>query len=203
MIEFSWEISLMRRLQLPLEPGRVYRPKDFAAQAKNPTVVFERLVDERKLERLGFGLYYCPREGRFGPRPPDDDALLTAFLSGREYVLSGPTFWNGLRLGTTGVSARPIVYNKTRSGVLNVGRRTFEFRRVAFPKKPTREWYAVDLVNHARQAGAAVEDLVEPLAAALRESSLDRGAFFSAVDEYGTRSTKKLVAEKLGALRPR
>jgi hypothetical protein len=191
----------MLPLDLPLEPGRVYRPKEFAAQAKNPTVVFERFVAEGRLERLGYGLYHCPRPGKFGPRPPDDATLLSAFLGGREFVLSGPSFWNGLRLGPTGLAATPLVYNAVRSGLLKVGRRTFQFRRVRFPKKPTREWYAVDLLNHAPQAGAAAADLVEPLAKALSESALDRGAFFAALDEYGTRTTKNLVDERFRAFR--
>ena len=192
----------MRRLELTLEAGRVYRPKDFTSLAKNPTVVFDRLVDEGELERLGYGLYHRPRLGRFGPRPPDDTALLTAFLGGRAFVLSGPTFWNGLRFGTTGVSSTPLVYNTVRSGALKVGRRTFQFRRVRFPKSPTREWYAVDLLNHAPQAGAAAVDLVAPLEEALTTNTLDRAAFFAALDEYGTRTTKNLVEEQLRALRP-
>ncbi len=191
----------MRRLELPLEPGRVYRPKDFADQAKNPTVVLERLVSEGRLERLAFGLYHCPRSGRFGPRPPDDEALLSAFLGGRDYVLSGPAFWNALRLGPTGLAATPLVYNSVRSGVLRVGRRTFEFRRVRFPKSPTPEWYAVDLLNHAQEAGASALDLVEPLAGALASSSLNRSAFFSALDEFGTRTTKNLLRERFRELR--
>lgn len=191
----------MRRLEFSFEPGRVYRPKDFAAQAKNPTVVLDRLVDEGKLERLGYGLYHCPRDGRFGPRPPEDAVLLSAFLGGRNYVLSGPTFWNALRFGTTGVASTPLVYNATRSGSLKVGRRTFQFRRVRFPTNPTREWYAVDLLNHAPQAGAAAADLVAPLRDALATNALDRVAFFSALDEYGTRTTKNLVEESLRALR--
>lgn len=191
----------MHRLNLELEPGRVYRPKDFAAQARNPTVVLDRLVHEGKLERLGYGLYHRPRRGRFGPRPPDDDELLSAFLGGRDYVLSGPAFWNALRLGTTAVASTPLVYNAVRSGVLKVGRRTFHFRRVRFPKRPTREWYAVDLLNHARQAGAAAAELVAPLAASLKAKKLDPSTFFAALDEYGSRSTKILVDGTLGPLR--
>ena len=187
----------MRRIELSLEPGRVYRPKDFADQARNPTVVLERLVSEGRLERLAHGLYHCPREGRFGPRPPDDDALLRAFLGGRDYVQSGPAFWSALRLGPTALAAMPLVYNLVRSGVLKVGRRTFEFRRIRFPLQPTREWYAVDLLNHAPEAGASAEDLVEPLAGALAASFLERSTFLAALDEFGTRSTKKLLRERL------
>jgi len=191
----------MRRIELLLEPGRVYRPKDFADQAQNPTVVLERLVSEGKLERLAHGLYHCPREGRFGPRPPDDDALLRAFLGGRDYVQSGPAFWNALRLGPTALAAMPLVYNSVRSGVLKVGRRTFEFRRVRFPPNPTREWYVVDLLNHAPKAGVSAQDLVEPLAGALASSLFNRSTFLSALEEYGTRSTKKLVRERLSEVR--
>ena len=187
----------MRRLELSLEPGRVYRAKAFAHQVKNPTVVLARLVSEGLLERLAFGLYHCPRKGRFGPRPPDDDALLNAYLGGRDYVLSGPAFWNALRLGPTGLAATPLVYNTVRSGVLKVGRRTFEFRRVRFPQRPTPEWYAVDLLNHSPEAGAAAYDLVEPLAGALNSSSLNRATFFSTLAVYGTRATKKLLRARL------
>ena len=70
-----------------------------------------------------------------------------------------------------------------------------------FPKAPTREWYAVDLLNHARQAGAAAVDLVAPLVASLANHKLDRATFFAALDKYGSRSTKNLVEENLRSLR--
>ena len=192
----------MRRIELSIQPGQVYRPKDFAACARNPTVVLERLVRQEKLVKLGHGLYYCPQQGRFGPRPPETDKLLSAFLDRRPFVRSGPEFWNGLRLGPTGLAAKPMVYNAVRSGELRVGQRTFLFRRVPFPLAPNREWYAVDLLNNARQVGAAFTDLATALTTALRESRLHPGSFFDAVDKYGTRATKKLVREELDALRP-
>lgn len=130
------------------------------------------------------------------------EELLSAFLDRRPFVRSGPEFWNGLRLGPTGVAARPVIYNTVRSGELKVGPRTFVFRRVPFPREPSDEWYAVDLLNNARQAGTAPAELLEPLAEALRRARLRPEAFFDAVDEYGTRATKKLVREELDGLRP-
>jgi hypothetical protein len=134
----------------------------------------KRLVRSGELVPLAHGLFAHPKRGRFGIVPPGDEEMLRAFLDNTPFVLTGPDRWNALGLGTTAVFAEPLVYNKKRSGRFVLGGRAFQLRRVAFPETPTPEWYAVDLLDHADQAGAARSDIVNALARALAVGRLDR-----------------------------
>src|SRR5919197_5697510 len=138
-----------------LEPGRVYRTRDLAAWGSNAPRLAKRLVRDGVLVPLAHGLFAHPRHGRFGTVPPTDDELMRAFLDGAPFVFTGPDRWNALGLGTTAMFAVPLVYNTKRSGTFELGGRRFVLRRVAFPERPQREWYAVDLLEHADEAGAS------------------------------------------------
>ena len=38
------------------------------------------LVDSGQLLKLAQGLYYAPKQSKFGPLPPEDDQLVEGFL---------------------------------------------------------------------------------------------------------------------------
>lgn len=185
----------MRRLEPPLEPGRVYRTKEFGAWARNPFALATRLVSEGKLRHLGYGLYHFPEQSRFGPLPPDEKELIRAFLCGRPFVFSGTTQWNALALGTTQESMVSLVYNETRSGLLQVNGRRYQFKRTRFPEQPSAEWFAVDFLN-------ALDDIVDAdpvrnLGALRRrlQRDLDPRKFAAALAEYGGRRAKMLARQ--------
>ncbi|OGQ09700.1 MAG: hypothetical protein A2138_09580 [Deltaproteobacteria bacterium RBG_16_71_12] len=183
----------MRRLEPPLEPGRVYRTKELAAWARNPFALAMRLVDEGKLTRLGHGLYHHPAAGLLGPLPPSSEELVRAFLGGRRFVFTGTSMWNRLGLGTTQAMTVTLVYNTERSGRFTLGRRSFVFKRSRFPESPTAEWFAVDLLNNLALVPDA--DPERNLTALRRRlaADLDPGAFTAALAAYGSRSAKALV----------
>jgi hypothetical protein len=176
-----------------LEPGRVYRTRELARWSANPTRFAHRLVREGVLQQLGPGLYAHPKPSRFGAVPPTTDELLRAFLEGDSYVITGPEQWNALGLGTTAVLPRTLVYNTKRSGEITLAGRRFLFRRVAFPRRPSAEWFAIDLLEHADMAGASRADLEAALALAVASGRLDREALRDAASKYGTRATKERV----------
>lgn len=183
----------MRKLEPYLEPGRVYRTKDFALWAKNPFALATRLVDEGKLVHLGYGLYHHPKQSPLGPLPPMPRELVRAFLDGRPFVFTGSTQWNALGLGTTQVMRVPFVYNTQRSGLFALDGSPFHFRRAAFPEAPSPEWYAVDLLNNLNIVVDA--DPHRILAAIGRRlgKDLSRPQFVASLTAYGTRATKALV----------
>ncbi|MFN0061924.1 MAG: hypothetical protein ACKVPX_05350, partial [Myxococcaceae bacterium] len=117
-----------------LEPGRVYRTRDFLTWTANAPRLAKRLVREGRLVPLAHGLFAYPRRSRFGTVPPTDEELMRAFLEGGLFVFTGPERWNALGLGTTSVFAAPLVYNTKRSGTFELGGRPFVLRRVAFPQ---------------------------------------------------------------------
>ncbi|MGD0680175.1 MAG: hypothetical protein ABSC94_32735 [Polyangiaceae bacterium] len=176
-----------------LEPGRVYRTRDLAHWSANPTRYAHRLVRDRVLQPLAPGLYVHPKTSRFGTVPPTTEEILRGFLTGGPYVITGPEKWNALGLGTTAVLSATLVYNTKRSGEFSLGGRPFLFRRVAFPQRPTAEWFAIDLLEHADMAGASRADLEASLAASLASHKFDREALREAASTYGTRATRQRV----------
>ena len=142
---------------------------------------------------VAHGLFAAPKNGRFGAVPPSDEALMRAFLDGTPYVFTGPERWNALGLGTTAVFAMPVVYNTKRSGMFDLGGRTFLLRRVAFPKAPTAEWFVVDLFENAAAAATSPEALAARLADALAAGRFDTERLGAMAERYGSRRTQGLV----------
>ena len=184
-----------------LEAGRVYRTRDLAAWSANPPRLAKRLVREGLLVPLAHGLFAHPERSRFGNVPPTDQELMRAFLDGAGFVFTGPEKWNALGLGSTAVFAAPLVYNPKRSGTFEFGGRRFLLRRVAFPQNPTPEWFAVDLLENADQAGASKRELAETLGRALRRGAFSRQRLEDMTQKYASKSTASLVSAALKASR--
>jgi hypothetical protein len=149
--------------------------------------------------QLAHGLFARPKHSRFGAVPPSDEEIMRAFLEGAPFVFTGPDRWNALGLGTTAVFAAPLVYNTKRSGTFVLGGRRFLLRRVAFPENPPREWFAVDLMEHADQAGASRAELAAELAPALARGTFDPERLREMATRYGTKATQALVESALRA----
>lgn len=125
--------------------------------------------------------------------PPSDEALLDAFLDGTPYLVTGPPRWNALGLGSTALFVHPLVYNTKRTGTFELGGRTFELRRVAFPTDPPPEWFVIDLLRHADDAGVDRHDLVRNLTQALRRGRFDLDRLFEMAARFGGRRELDLV----------
>jgi hypothetical protein len=181
----------------PLQPGRVYRTRQL--RSANPARLAKRLVAEGQLQQLARGLFVHPRKGRFGQVPPDDAEVVRAFLDGGPFVLTGPERWNALGLGSTALFAAPLVYNKKRSGRFMLGGRPFDLRRVEFPNTQTPEWFAIDLLEHADQAGVSRAELKRALASAVERGRFDYERLRQMAGRFGSKATRSLV----DSLRPR
>lgn len=179
----------------------MYRTRDLAAWSANAPRLAKRLVREGKLVPLAHGLFAHPERSRFGNVPPTDQELMRAFLDGAGFVFTGPEKWNALGLGSTAVFATPLVYNTKRSGTFEFGGRRFLLRRVAFPENPTPEWFAVDLLENADQAGASRAELAAALARALRRGGFSRERLEEMTKKFASKATASLVNTALGESR--
>lgn len=150
------------------------------------------------MAQIANGLYAHLQISRFGAVPPTDDEIMRAFLEGGPFVFTGPDRWNALGLGTTAVFATPLVYNTKRSGTFELGGRPYRLRRVPFPEKPSPEWFVVDLLEHADEAGASRAELTTALSHSLARNRFDRDRLREMAKRYGARSTQALVALALG-----
>jgi len=181
-----------------LRAGRVYRREDLAHVSTAVDRHLRELVAGGKLKKLAPGLYYAPRQSTFGVVPPDDRALVAAFLRDKDFLIFSPSVYNTLGLGTTQLYNRTLVYNHKRHGVFALGNRLFDCRvKPRFPKKLTPEFLFVDMLNN-------LDELAEDKLAVLAEAQnkvmeFDRPHLLRALESYGSMATKKRVAEWLNA----
>lgn len=184
-------------LREKLQPGRVYHRKGLARWSNAIDRHLKELVEDGTLMKLSQGLYYCPQQTVFGVAPPDEKALIRAFLNDDRFLITSPNVYNGLGIGATQLYNQTVVYNHKRHGQLALGNRTFDFRKKAFfPLELTQEFLLVDLVNN-------LERVAEDRAALLAEvekkvPSFDRSALANAVREFGGVAAKKFFAQSLG-----
>ncbi|MEO6096473.1 MAG: hypothetical protein ABIW76_12520 [Fibrobacteria bacterium] len=123
---------------------------------------------------------------------------MRAFLEGAPFVFTGSEHWNALGLGTTAVLASTLVYNTKRSGAFHFGGRRFVLRRIAFPENPPPEWFVVDLLEHADQAGASRNDIAASLAQALARGTFSRERLLEMAKRFATKATQALVSNMTG-----
>jgi hypothetical protein len=184
----------------PLEPGRVYRPHEFSHLDSNTTRATRRYLEAGQLRLLRKGLYLCPRESRFGALPASDAELVRGFLEGAPHVFTGPERWNALGLGSTAMFARRLVYNQKRTGSFEFGGKKFVLKRIKFPETAPVEWFVVDLLENAEQAGVDRNDIATRLTRALIEGRFDRTTLAKMAGEYGTKTkTRRFVGRAIHA----
>ena len=183
------------RVPIRLKLGRVYRTEDLLPYGRNPTRLAARLVKAGALRRLRKGVYYAPQPSAFGEVPPSEAAFLESFFRGRSYLRTGPSVWNALGLGATAVEAVPLVYNTTRTGVVHLGARRFELRRVRFPRTAPAEYFVIDLLENTDRAGVSRETVQYALAAAVRTGRFDSERLLAMASKYGSRATLGLVRD--------
>jgi len=183
-----------------LHSGRVYRTSEFAAWTSNPARLVDALAERGVLRRLAHGLYMRVEHTKFGGvRRADDDELLRAFLADDNFVVTGSEAWNALGLGAKAVLAAPFVYNHQRTGDVTLDGRRFVFRRCKFPRQPTPEWFAVDLLENHETAQLGLDDASTALVKALKRERFDPARLARVAADYGSAETLHLVLKALDA----
>jgi len=179
-----------------LRPGQVYRRADLAPWSTSVDRHLKQAVQAGALTKLAGGLYYAPKQTAFGKAPAEDDKLVSTFLKGGPYLLASPNAYNALGVGTTQLHNKTVVYNHKRHGKFALGGRTYDFRmKPAFPRKLSREFLLVDLVNNLDQLGEDPQEVLERVKD--RVSSSDMLRLKKAAHAYGSERTKKFFVRAL------
>ena len=188
----------LKKLKSHLKRGRVYRRSDLMGWSNAVDRHLAQLVEEGTLKKLSHGLYYYPKETVFGEVPPDEASLVRTFLKDRDFLITSPNAYNSLGVGTTQLYNKRVVYNHKRHGEFELGGRRFFFHmKPKFPKKLSREFLLVDLVN---QLDSLAEDR-EWILDKVKETTgkLDKKRLKWVVQEYGGAKAKKLLLPLLGS----
>jgi hypothetical protein len=189
-------MTRLQELKQHLRAGRVYRREDLARWSNAVDRHLKALVEEGTLTKLAGGLYMRPKQTVFGKAPPDDAELVSGFLKDHRFLLVSPNSYNALGVGTTQLYDKTVVYNHKRHGLFTLGGRTFDFRvRPSFPRKLTREFLLVDLVNTLDRLAENREEVLVRVKE--RATSLNAHRLQRAARNYGNVMTKKFFARAL------
>ena len=174
--------------------GKVYQREYFLPYSTSVDRELQRLVATDTLLNLAQGLYYKPKMNVFGEVPPEENDLLAAFLRDKNFLSFNPSIYNSLRLGTTQLYNKTIVYNHKRHGQFRLGNRTYDFRvKHRFPKpfQVTPEFLLVDMLNNLAELA---EDETEVLDHAQRRLTyFDQKLLKNTLSDYGSVATQRLV----------
>lgn len=121
----------------------------------------------------------------------------------------GSSSWSYFKLCDAAQLWRRMVFNILISntddhlrnhGKFALGGRTYDFRvKPTFPKKLSREFLLVDLVNNLHQLGESADEVLERVKARLAVS--DRARVKKAAQTYGSERAKKFFARALAEVR--
>jgi hypothetical protein len=184
-------VEQLDALKKKLRPGEVYRRADLQQWSRSVDRHLQELVKDGTLEKISGGLYYVPAPSTFGKVPAEEHALVKAFLKDDHFLLTSPSDYNALGVGTTQLYNTRLVYNHKRHGEFKLGNRSFRFVRKPYvPDKLTREFLLVDLVNNLGQLAedqSSVMDKVKEKACTMDQANLRNMA-----NRFGKVRTRKL-----------
>jgi hypothetical protein len=179
-------------LKKQLKRGKVYRRTDLAKWSKSVDRHLEALLEDGTLQKLSQGLYYFPKLTAYGLTPAKEEDVVRSFLKDDRFLLTSPNAYNSLGVGTTQLYNKRTVYNHKRHGEYKLGNRKFDFRiKPHFPKKITREFLLVDLVNNLETLAEDHNQILKNVS--LKAATLNRRKLVAAVTEYGNAKAKKLL----------
>ena len=194
MAGLSSAVSGSNLLSRHVRAGKVYRREDLLPYSNSVDRELQQLVSAGTLRKLAQGLYFKPKTNVFGDVPPDEKDLLAAFLRDKNFLSFNPSVYNSLRLGTTQLYNKTVVYNHKRHGQFKLGNRTYDFRvkhRFPKPAQVTPEFLLVDMLNNLAELA---EDEMDVLDHAQRKlASFDQKLLRKMLEEYGSVATKRRV----------
>jgi len=190
----------MEALKQYIKPGRVYRRSDLEFHSTAIDRQLGELTKAGVLKRLRQGLYYAPKESKFGSVPPEDKELVEGFLKDRNFLLLSPNAYNSLGLGTTQLYNSTWVYNHKRRGEFKLNGMNFQFKmKSSFPKNLNVEYLVVDMLNNLHELA---EDPTSIVTAFQRKiQSYNASTLINMAQLYGSGETKKMIRSAMRKIR--
>ena len=185
------QASALMEVKKHLRAGRVYRREDLVQWSASVDRHLKTLVGEGDLKKLRYGLYYCPKRLAFGEVPASEHELVQAFLKTDHFVVMSPNLYNQLGVGTTQLYNKRVVYNRKRHGRFDLDGRVYQFeRRMNVPRKLSKEFLLVDLVNEVDQLAEDRDAVLARVPANARQ--MDSRKLSRAVSLYANYSSRRL-----------
>ncbi|MFN5889098.1 MAG: hypothetical protein ACK448_01765 [Bacteroidota bacterium] len=182
----------MDLLRQHIKQGEVYRRSDLEYYSTAIDRHLSQLTKDGTLIKLNQGLYYAPKQSKFGAVPPDDRQVVERFLKDEDFLLVSPNSFNSLGLGLTQLYNTTWVYNHKRKGEFKLNGKIFEFKlKSSFPKNISREYLLVDLINNLDTLAEDQTQTIDKLPDYVANFNID--ALMKVTQQYGSGKTKRTL----------
>ncbi len=182
----------MDLLRQHIKQGQVYRRSDLEYYSTAIDRHLAQLTEDGTLIKLNQGLYYAPKQSKFGAVPPDDRQVVERFLKDEDFLLVSPNSFNSLGLGLTQLYNTTWVYNHKRKGEFKLNGKIFEFKlKSSFPKNISREYLLVDLLNNLDTLAEDQTQTIDKLPDHVANFNID--ALMKVTQQYGSGKTKRTL----------
>ena len=173
-------------------PGKVYRRQDLEGVTSAVDRDLKTLVERGIVEKIHSGLYHVPRRNPYGMSPPQTEEIVRAFLKTDDFLINSYNHYNQLRLGLTQMHANYVVYNHKRTGDFEMGGRRLSFHMMpAYPRRLSKEYLLVDMLNNLAKLPDDTERVRKSLSTRLNE--FNRDSVMENLAKYGKASTRKML----------
>ena len=178
-----------------ISAGKVYSWSELKKHSRSPGRDITRLLQAGLLKKVGPGLYLRPKKSRFGAVPATEEQLVRQFLKTKDFLLFSTNQYNVLGLGLTQLKNETVVYNTKRHDTVYLSDRAYHFKRPnnGFPKKLTKEFLLVDLINNIKFVGESSEDLKNRIVDKVCAGQFNQPLLQELAVKYGKISTKKFM----------
>ncbi|MHB1922985.1 MAG: hypothetical protein ACYCOO_12210 [Chitinophagaceae bacterium] len=182
----------MELLRQHIMLGEVYRRSDLEYFSTAIDRHLAQLTKDGALVKLNQGLYYAPKQSKFGMVPPDDHLLVESFLKDEDFLLVSPNAYNTLGLGLTQLYNTTWVYNHKRNGEFKLNGKSFLFKnKSSFPNTISKEYLLVDLLNNLE--GLAEDQSATVLKLEKLIHKFNTNELMKVTQQYGSGKTKKII----------
>lgn len=180
------------RLSSFFSEGDLFRRDELVGLTKDLDRDLQKLLSQKVLKKLKFGLYYKPKQTRFGQLKPDENVIVQKFLKTDHFLITSPNSFNNLGVGLTQLFNVKVVYNLKRRGNFTIDGMAFDFRiRPGFPKKTSKEFLFIDLLNNLSTLGEDEEKVKKAVANQLKK--VDVKLINQIADDFGKVWVKKFI----------
>ena len=136
----------------------------------------ERMYKNNEIEKLSKGIYYFPKNSKYGRVPPSDEEIIDTFTKSNKGMVVGYGLYNKLNL-TTQVSKKTVIYSSKINGdTKNI--KNIEIKNVQI--KFSKEY--IEII-----------EMLEVLQNYYKIQDLDNKAFYNYAEEFSKRYNEKLT----------
>ena len=176
--------------------GQIYRAGEIEGLSKDSSRDLNDLLKAGLICRAGPGLYYKPRKLAGRAIPANTECILQKFLRSDQFLVRHISDFNKLGLGTTQHAAVTYVYNRKRSGAIELDGRKYMFVMRKLPQAQTNEYLLVDMLNNLTSLGEDSRYFLQKLATTLPKMDLNMNKLLAIAEEYGKRWVKRYLEKQ-------